>query len=1250
VLADRSSQLRADLATARRLLAREVEATQLAAKLWADHQELTELLPPLLASAAGSPARAEIVRQLRVQLSTSQPLDGLQDFRVLGRDGSVLAAQDEAAIGSSPALPLTPQQWAAAWRGESIHSTVETTPTAASLYVLAPLRAAADAPVGALLVFRIDASQKLDALFDLTRKEARGETYAFNRLGVLINPSRFEDDLRQSGRLATAQSAARTLRLTAPETPEQLTLAVATAVRGESGVRTAPYPNYRGEPVLGAWTWLADLDLGLVTEVDAAESLRVLHQQQQILLLSALLCTASVLALILYFYLYGRRLARSEKQLLEVNSTLEQRVQRRTAELEALSSQLQQKLVFQNTLVETLPTPMFVLNAERCVTVCNPAYRQAFGELTLPASGLPLTEFLQQLRGNTDALTADVQMVLTRGSSIHRQIQLYNRRGAARDFLIWLSPLRNAAGAPEGLIAALVDVSDRLQAQRKAEATQKLLQDITDGVPGAVYQYLQPADGPPRFGFVSGGCEELLGVPADVLLDNYQAAFAAVVAEDQVLIQKAIAESLATGAPWLCEFRIHHRKQGLRWVRGMAHLQRQEDGSAVWHGLFTDLTDRKELELALSRARDQAESATRAKSDFLATMSHEIRTPMNGVVGIADLLAQTPLDSEQERMLATMRESANALLTLLNDILDFSKIEAGKLSLETLPVSLRELADGITESLGLSAVRKGLRLLTRVAPNTPRGLATDPVRLRQILTNLIGNAIKFTERGAVRVDVQPLEAEGNVQWMRFSVRDDGIGMSEDQQAALFQPFAQAESSTSRRFGGTGLGLSIVKQLVEMMGGRISLRSALGQGACFSVDLPMALADGDPAPDEVRLDGVTVLIADPEREQGQIVADYSRDAGAEAATFATAAALLSLLPQVLGSGAAVVVYLSHQLSDDEVRGLIAQASSGAVHAQLRFVAERRFDAEGIRLSNVVSLAADPLIRSSLLLALGTAAGRASPAVAQPKFFAASTAPRALESPDEAERNGRLILVAEDNFTNQEVIRRQLGLLGYTSEMVENGEQALQELGRRRYACLLTDCHMPVMDGYALARAVRAREQTSGTAIYIIAITANALQGEADRCREAGMDYYLSKPLDLRKLKHLLEGILPPPATPEVSPERPAFDAQVLRELIGDDPDSVREILGGFAPPALESLQQIQAALAVGDLTAAGGEAHKLKSSARAIGAFVLAEHCLAMEQAAKAGRLDSAQASGTQLASELHRVAHAIQAQLNPPRA
>ena len=653
----------------------------------------------------------------------------------------------------------------------------------------------------------------------------------------------------------------------------------------------------------------------------------------------------------------------------------------------------------------------------------------------------------------------------------------------------------------------------------------------------------------------------------------------------------------------------------------------------------------------LSEARDEAQAATKAKATFLATMSHEIRTPMGGVIGMVDLLQQSKMTDDQRQMINTVGDSAHSLLTIINDILDFSKIEAGKLDLEEIPISIRDVVEGAGEALAVNARNKDIGLSVYVDPDLPDALIGDQVRVRQILFNFGTNAIKFTEKGKVflRADQVPSEDKGKAT-VRFQVIDEGIGIPEEAQKKLFQAFSQVDASTTRRFGGTGLGLTICQRLTEIMNGEIGVESVPGEGSTFSATIAFPVAEEHTfKSDGHDLEGLNILMAHEDEDMRELIPRYLEHW--KAAVTATAeidktkpmalAAAKDGTPFdviCLGSGWPI----NEQV--DAVRSLQAEkslSSTGFVVA-----CRNRVRADRPKIDNTVYVDAGPLRRADFIKSVAVAAGRASPEAEHDESAITLDAGKA-PTVAEAEAMGQLILLAEDNVTNQDVIRRQLTMLGYALEIANDGKEALELLEAKSFAILLTDCHMPNMDGFELTETIRKSEKNKDVRFPIVAITASVMKEEVDQCFAAGMDDCLAKPLEMKKLKEMLRKWMPvsdgvaaevtkEPAGEDTTDKPEAkdgdnggdgpIDPSALKNVFGDDEDTFQEILNDFVAPATSNVGEIEVSFAERSADGVAKAAHKLKSSARSIGANDLADLCQTLEAAGKAedwGEIDKA---------------------------
>ncbi len=638
-----------------------------------------------------------------------------------------------------------------------------------------------------------------------------------------------------------------------------------------------------------------------------------------------------------------------------------------------------------------------------------------------------------------------------------------------------------------------------------------------------------------------------------------------------------------------------------------------------------DISDRVRAAEDLALARDQAMEASRQKSQFLASMSHEIRTPMNAVIGLNELLLHTELDTEQREYASGVDTAAEGLLHIINDILDFSKIEAGKLELETVDFALGVLLEDVVALLADVAQQKGLELLAHPDPDLRTSVSGDPTRLRQILVNLVSNAVKFTASGEVVLSAAPVADGSRPGFVRFAVSDTGIGIAPADQIRMFEPFSQADSSTTRRFGGTGLGLAIVRQLVELMGGELGLDSEVDHGSTFWFEIPLVrpdATDNEPKPVVPELASLRAIVVDDNATNRLILRQQLASWGLQPDEAEDAPSALARIRASAARGDSydfAILDLNMPDMDGLELARAIKADAATAHARLFLLSSSgRVPKEVAAEAGLAGSLSKPVRQSELFncliegLHMGVTPKRVQPDAPE------NVAPGA--------RGLGTVLLVEDNKMNQLVATRVLARLGYECDVANNGQEALDAIAARVYDAVLMDCQMPVMDGYEATRQLRTNEAGRDRHLPVIAMTAAAMEGDREACLDAGMDDYITKPIRPETIAETLTRWITPSATEPVEQNGAVIDGErfaVLRDLDGGDGDLLSAIMSEYLDDGVRSLATLREALAEGDPQALERAAHTLKGSSANLGAVRVAEICSQLEALGRAGALATA---------------------------
>jgi two-component system, sensor histidine kinase and response regulator len=757
---------------------------------------------------------------------------------------------------------------------------------------------------------------------------------------------------------------------------------------------------------------------------------------------------------------------------------------------------------------------------------------------------------------------------------------------------------RDESGAIVRITGAIVDISDLKRTKAALDSIESRFERAIRGTHDGLWEIDLVTDTlwfGPHF-------EEMLGYGVGELSKSREIYRAMIHPEDRETVRAIVQNHLEHGAIYDVEYRARHKAGHYEWVRSRAQSERAADGTPLRVAGSTQLiTDRKLAEQATLDAKLAAEAANRAKSNFLANLSHEIRTPMNGVIGMSQILSETSLDNTQREYVDIIQGSAKALLSLINDVLDLSKIEADRLELEHVEFDLRDVIYETVAATALQSAVKGIELIVNVGIDVPVTARGDPGRLRQIVMNLIGNAIKFTHEGHVILDTTgSLDEDGRLT-LRIEVADTGIGIPAERVDRLFKTFSQIDSSTTRHYGGTGLGLSIVKRLAELMGGNVGVRSNTGQGSCFwvtlKVDPVLLLAQREP----VGL-GRRILIVDDLAVSRTSLARKLNLARFDTVSVGSVDEALEQLAKDTTFDLVLADELMPMKGGIDLLGLLR---ADPRYATLPFILLSLFGAEHCQVEwkhRPDAVALKPIRAAALSMLVCQVLTGNSPGRAQ--------MPTALQA-NQTFRGQRILLV-EDNPVNQRVAQRLLQKLAADVTIANHGAEALERLAESTFDAVLMDCQMPVMDGFTTTRRIRELERQDGRTkrVPIIALTANVMSEDRENCIAAGMDAHLGKPIEPAQLIDCLSRYLKSDQPSEV-------DMTALRELTGGDAEFERELLQTFVSSGDQCLADILSALRAGDFDTIGSRAHALKGASANIHASGLAAAASSLERAARA---------------------------------
>jgi two-component system sensor histidine kinase/response regulator len=892
------------------------------------------------------------------------------------------------------------------------------------------------------------------------------------------------------------------------------------------------------------------------------------------------------------------------------------------------------------TIVQNLPTAVILKDAEKLRYVLwNKASEQLFGYSSEDALGRTVYDLFP--RGQADSFTEQDQRALSDRKLLDiLEEPVDTQHTGTRIVHSKKMPIFDVNGMPRFLLGISEDITDRkrtereiMEAREAAAAEANKLRSMIEGMDA---------------GIVVADAHDTVTEANSWFLEKMKLRRELVVGKSlwQCDLSKEI---LGQVKGVLDDWKVGIKRAGLAFNTDMAGMKvalrvqpisKGEDYEGVILNV-TDVTD-------LIEARVAAEAANQAKSNFLASMSHEIRTPMHGIMGMTELALQTSLTAEQRDYLETIKVSSDALLTLINDILDFSKIEAGKFDLEPIEFNLRDTVASAVESMRGHAQKRNLRLRVQVEPDVPNILVGDPVRVRQILLNLLGNAIKFTEEGQVSVQVSTESLAGKDLVLHFAVSDTGIGIPDSRLEDIFSPFAQLSTGMSRKYGGTGLGLAITKELIGMMNGRIWVESKIGSGSTFHFTAEFEVKENPSvdfafSADNLDLHGLSVLVVDNNATNRRVLEDMLRRLDMRPTTCESAAAGLAALDQIMDFATCPVIIVDAHMPDMDGFAFVEQVNKipGLLKPTIIMLtsAGHREDVQRCKELGISAYLWKPVAQAELFQAIQTTLGMYRVDSSEASVVTKQTLT--------AVKRRLSILLAEDNLVNQRLATRMLEKQGHSVVVASNGKQALQAMEQQQFDLVLMDVEMPEMSGFEVTAAIRERERGTGKHIPIVAVTAHAMKGDMEKCLEAGMDSYLTKPINSAELFEVIAKVSGKPRNSYelLAPQElnePVLDKPALMNQVGGDGKFVRQLADLFLTESQDQLSALEKFLEKRDADGIARCAHRLKGSLGSLHAAKASKAAFDLEQLARTGDVERVSEGFDVLKKEVERVRVALE--------